>query len=99
MSMFSVNLNALEGLPVALDKRWIDLRAGTDYVRRNTVLQFDGGQFDQVRPHHELVVAAIVRFFDDAADNYAVPYADRVANAIVTYRTTDGRAADRLLPS
>jgi hypothetical protein len=98
MSTFFVNPTALDGLSTVLYRRWLDLRAGSEYTAKNTWLDYDGGQFGLLLPHHRAVVKA-VGVFNDAADRYAATIAGRVDAALTLYRTTDQRAADRLLPT
>jgi hypothetical protein len=93
---FSVNIEALAGLPVLLDRRARDLRAGRDYLLDNTRLAIGEGLLNRVVRGHGRVVGEVETFLLDAAGPYAERQADRIRGAIGSYRRVDAAAAARI---
>lgn len=94
---FSVNASALPGLADLMRRRHQDLADGRDYVGRYTTI--DAGQagiLNALFGQHEAIVRTVSDFLDMAAEGYAGPYADAVAESAAYYAHTDAKAATRL---
>lgn len=91
---FSVNLNALRGLPPFLDRRARDLSAARSYVRDNTILRYGTG-LANILKRHEQNISLIAFYLRAAGDGYATTDSTRLRQAIAGYAAADSRAAKR----
>jgi hypothetical protein len=91
---FSVNLNALRGLPPLLDRRARDLSAASSYVRDNTILRYGTG-FVDIFKRHEQNISLITSYLSATRDGYATSDSTRLRQAIAGYAAADSRAAKR----
>jgi hypothetical protein len=99
---FSVNVEALAGLPELLDRRARELRTGRDYLLDHTGPAFGEGLLNRIVGGHRRVVREVEEFLVDASGPYAERQAERVRAAIASYRRADAAAAARIdatLPS
>jgi hypothetical protein len=91
---FSVNLNALRGLPPFLDRRARDLATASSYVRANTNLTYGSG-LANILGRHERNVTLVSTYLSAASTQYAETDSTRLRAAIDNYARADARAAAR----
>lgn len=93
---FSVNVNALYGLPAMLVRRQHDFAVGRAYLRESTHLRWGGGLINDLTHAHERTTQEIDAFLARAGDTYLRGYATLIHGADDSYRQSDGNAAAQL---
>jgi hypothetical protein len=93
---FQVNIPAVRGLPLFLDRRDGDLRAALSYLHTYAVIQDNSVLYHRMYERHRTNLATISRFLSGAA-SYVSTDALRVRAAADAYAAADGDARHRNL--